>query len=88
MGASVFALRNATDLPDTESAIDSSRMLARPSSAGAGHPAGWWNPEETAWRPFVPIATHVPHAVGSPGLRLKGDDRVAIAYFATAQHLR
>jgi pyruvate dehydrogenase E1 component alpha subunit len=48
-----------------------------------GHPAGWWNPEE--WRVAsicVPIATHVPHAVGFAwGSQLKGEDRVAIVYF-------
>jgi pyruvate dehydrogenase E1 component alpha subunit len=48
-----------------------------------GHPAGWWNPEEFGVASIcVPIATHVPHAVGYAwGSRLKGDDRVAIAYF-------
>jgi pyruvate dehydrogenase E1 component alpha subunit len=48
-----------------------------------GHPAGWWDPQE--WNVAsicVPIATHVPHAVGFAwGSRLQGDDRVAIAYF-------
>jgi len=48
-----------------------------------GHPAGWWNPEEYNVASIcVPIATHVPHAVGLAwGSRLKGEDRVAIAYF-------
>jgi len=48
-----------------------------------GPPAGWWNPEEFGVASIcVPIATHVPHAVGFAwGARLKGDDRVAIAYF-------
>ncbi|MBA2643529.1 MAG: 3-methyl-2-oxobutanoate dehydrogenase [Actinobacteria bacterium] len=48
-----------------------------------GHPAGWWNPEKWGVASIcVPIATHVPHAVGFAwGSRLKGDDRVAIAYF-------
>jgi pyruvate dehydrogenase E1 component alpha subunit len=48
-----------------------------------GHPAGWWNPEDFNVASIcVPIATHVPHAVGLAwGSRLKGDDRVAIAYF-------
>jgi pyruvate dehydrogenase E1 component alpha subunit len=48
-----------------------------------GHPAGWWNPEEHNVASIcVPIATHVPHAVGFAwGSRLKGEDRVAIAYF-------
>jgi pyruvate dehydrogenase E1 component alpha subunit len=48
-----------------------------------GHPAGWWDPRE--WNVAslcVPIATHVPHAVGYAwGSKLKGEDRVAIAYF-------
>ena len=48
-----------------------------------GHPAGWWSPPE--WNVAsicVPIGTHVPHAVGFAwGSRLKGEDRVAIAYF-------
>ena len=48
-----------------------------------GHPAGWWNPTEYGVASIcVPIATHVPHAVGFAwGSRLKGEDRVAIAYF-------
>jgi pyruvate dehydrogenase E1 component alpha subunit len=48
-----------------------------------GHPAGWWNPEEHNVASIcVPIGTHVPHAVGFAwGSRLKGEDRVAIAYF-------
>jgi pyruvate dehydrogenase E1 component alpha subunit len=48
-----------------------------------GHPAGWWNPEDHSVASIcVPIATHVPHAVGFAwGSRLKGEDRVAIAYF-------
>ncbi len=48
-----------------------------------GHPAGWWNPAEYGVASIcVPIATHVPHAVGFAwGSRLKGEDRVAIAYF-------
>jgi len=48
-----------------------------------GHPAGWWNPEDHNVASIcVPIATHVPHAVGLAwGSRLKGEDRVAIAYF-------
>jgi pyruvate dehydrogenase E1 component alpha subunit len=48
-----------------------------------GHPAGWWNPEEHNVASIcVPIATHVPHAVGYAwGVRLKGEDRVAVAFF-------
>ena len=48
-----------------------------------GHPAGWWNPEEWGVASIcVPIATHVPHAVGFAwGSRLKGGDRIAVAYF-------
>jgi pyruvate dehydrogenase E1 component alpha subunit len=48
-----------------------------------GHPAGWWNPEDcNVASVCVPIATHVPHAVGYAwGSKLKGEDRVAIAFF-------
>jgi len=48
-----------------------------------GHPAGWWNPEDYNVASIcVPIATHVPHAVGFAwGSALKGEDRVAIVYF-------
>ena len=48
-----------------------------------GHPAGWWNPEDYGVASIcVPVATHVPHAVGFAwGSRLRGEDRVAIAYF-------
>jgi pyruvate dehydrogenase E1 component alpha subunit len=48
-----------------------------------GHPSGWWNPAEYNVASIcVPIATHVPHAVGFAwGARLRGDDRVSIAYF-------
>ena len=48
-----------------------------------GHPAGWWNPLDYGVASIcVPIATHVPHAVGFAwGAKLKGEDSVAIAYF-------
>jgi pyruvate dehydrogenase E1 component subunit alpha len=48
-----------------------------------GHPSGWWDPREYNVASIcVPIATHVPHAVGFAwGSALKGEDRVAIAYF-------
>jgi pyruvate dehydrogenase E1 component alpha subunit len=48
-----------------------------------GHPAGWWDPREFRVASIaVPIATHVPHAVGYAwGARLKGRDDCAIAYF-------
>jgi len=48
-----------------------------------GHPSGWWSPaEHNVASICVPIGTHVPHAVGFAwGSRLKGEDRVAIAYF-------
>jgi len=48
-----------------------------------GHPAGWWNPEDYNLASIcVPIATHVPHAVGFAwGSRMKGEDRLAVAYF-------
>ena len=48
-----------------------------------GHPAGWWNPAEYRVGSIcVPIATHVPHAVGLAwGEKLRGKDTVSIAYF-------
>ena len=48
-----------------------------------GHPAGWWNPKDYNVASIcVPIATHVPHAVGFAwGSKLKAEERVAIAYF-------
>jgi pyruvate dehydrogenase E1 component subunit alpha len=48
-----------------------------------GHPAGWWDPQELGVASIcVPIGTHVPHAVGFAwGSKLRGEDRVAIAYF-------
>jgi pyruvate dehydrogenase E1 component alpha subunit len=48
-----------------------------------GHPAGWWDPREFRVASItVPIATHVPHAVGYAwGARLKGRSDCAIAYF-------
>ena len=48
-----------------------------------GHPAGWWNPADYGVASIcVPIGTHVPHAAGFAwGSKLKGEDRVAIAYF-------
>ena len=48
-----------------------------------GHPAGWWNPAE--WNVAsicVPIATQVPHAAGLAwGMKLRGEDRVALVFF-------
>ncbi len=48
-----------------------------------GHPAGWWNPVDYNLGSIcVPIATHVPHAVGLAwGKKLRGENTVAIAYF-------
>jgi pyruvate dehydrogenase E1 component alpha subunit len=48
-----------------------------------GHPAGWWDPREYRVASItVPIATHVPHAVGLAwGSRLKGESVCSIAYF-------
>ena len=48
-----------------------------------GHPAGWWDPREYGVASIaVPIATHVPHAVGFAwGKRLRGEPACAIAYF-------
>lgn len=48
-----------------------------------GHPSGWWSPADYGVASVcVPIGTHVPHAVGFAwGSKLKGEDRVSIAYF-------
>jgi pyruvate dehydrogenase E1 component subunit alpha len=48
-----------------------------------GHPAGWWNPQDYNVASIcVPIATHVPHAVGLAwGSKLKGEDLLSIVYF-------
>jgi pyruvate dehydrogenase E1 component alpha subunit len=48
-----------------------------------GHPNGWWDPREYRVAPItVPIATHVPHAVGFAwGSRLRGQSTCAIAFF-------
>ena len=48
-----------------------------------GHPAGWWDPRQFRVASItVPIATHVPHAVGYAwGAKLKGRGDCAIAYF-------
>ena len=48
-----------------------------------GHPAGWWDPREYGVASIaVPIATHVPHAVGFAwGMKLRGEPACSIAYF-------
>ena len=48
-----------------------------------GHPEGWWDPREYRVAPVtVPIATHVPHAVGFAwGSKLRGESTCAIAFF-------
>jgi pyruvate dehydrogenase E1 component alpha subunit len=48
-----------------------------------GHPAGWWDPREHRVASItVPIATHVPHAVGFAwGSRLRGESACALAFF-------
>jgi pyruvate dehydrogenase E1 component alpha subunit len=68
-----------------ESAIGLLRGMA-PATVLAwwrGHPAGWWDPRALRVASIcVPIATHVPHAAGLAwGLRLRGEDACAIAYF-------
>src|SRR4051794_14497006 len=68
-----------------ESAIGLLRGM-RPSTVLAwwrGHPAGWWDPRARRVASIcVPIATHVPHAAGLAwGLRLRGEQGCAIAYF-------
>jgi pyruvate dehydrogenase E1 component alpha subunit len=48
-----------------------------------GHPAGWWDPRDYRLASIaVPIATHVPHAVGFAwGKRLRGETTCALAFF-------
>ncbi|HEY7380018.1 MAG TPA: thiamine pyrophosphate-dependent enzyme [Gaiella sp.] len=48
-----------------------------------GHPSGWWNPADYRVASIcVPIGTHVPHAAGLAwGLRLRGEDAVALVVF-------
>ena len=48
-----------------------------------GHPAGWWDPREYRTASItVPIATHVPHAVGFAwGKRLRGESTCALVFF-------
>ena len=48
-----------------------------------GHPAGWWDPREYGVASIaVPIATHVPHAVGFAwGKRLRGESTCALVFF-------
>jgi len=48
-----------------------------------GHPAGWWDPREYRLASIaVPIATHVPHAVGLAwGMKLRGEQTCSIAFF-------
>jgi pyruvate dehydrogenase E1 component subunit alpha len=48
-----------------------------------GHPAGWWNPAQYRIASItVPIASHVPHAVGLAwGKKLRGESTCALVYF-------
>jgi pyruvate dehydrogenase E1 component alpha subunit len=48
-----------------------------------GHPAGWWDPREYRIAAItVPIATHVPHAVGFAwGMKLRGEPTCALVFF-------
>src|SRR5919109_1581295 len=48
-----------------------------------GHPAGWWDPRDYRVASItVPIATHVPHAVGFAwGKRLRGEPTCALVFF-------
>jgi pyruvate dehydrogenase E1 component alpha subunit len=48
-----------------------------------GHPAGWWDPRDYRLASIaVPIATHVPHAVGFAwGKRLRGETTCALVFF-------
>jgi pyruvate dehydrogenase E1 component alpha subunit len=68
-----------------ESAIGLLRGIAPATvlSWWRGHPSGWWNPaDHNVASICVPIGTHVPHAAGFAwGARLRGEDRVAVAFF-------
>jgi pyruvate dehydrogenase E1 component alpha subunit len=48
-----------------------------------GHPAGWWNPHDYRVASVsIPVGSHIPHAVGCAwGLKLKGEEACAVAYF-------
>jgi pyruvate dehydrogenase E1 component alpha subunit len=48
-----------------------------------GHPAGWWDPRDYRLASIaVPIATHVPHAVGFAwGKRLRSESTCALVFF-------
>jgi pyruvate dehydrogenase E1 component alpha subunit len=48
-----------------------------------GHPAGWWDPRAYRLASIaVPIATHVPHAVGFAwGKKLRGEAACALVFF-------
>jgi pyruvate dehydrogenase E1 component alpha subunit len=48
-----------------------------------GHPAGWWDPRDYRVASIaVPIATHVPHAVGFAwGKRLRAESTCALVFF-------
>ena len=70
----------------TASPRSASFAACRPQTVLAwwrGHPAGWWDPREYGVASIaVPIATHVPHAVGFAwGKKLRGEPACAIAYF-------
>jgi pyruvate dehydrogenase E1 component alpha subunit len=84
---SVFALEDRDWIFPSyrESAIGLLRGLPASTvlSWWRGHPAGWWNPQDYNVASIcVPIATHVPHAVGLAwGARLKGEDTVALTFF-------
>ena len=84
---SAYALATTTgSSPPTASRRSASCAACRPrpsSRGGEAIPAGWWNPADYNVASIcVPIATHVPHAVGLAwGKRLRGEHAVAIAYF-------
>lgn len=52
-------------------------------SYGRGEPAGSWDPyEQRVANVCIPVATHIPHAVGFAwGARMKGEDACALAFF-------
>ena len=84
---SVYARSSAATGSSPATASPRSGSCAMPVSTvlsrWRGHPAGWWNSlDYNVASICVPIATHIPHAVGLAwGKKLRGERAVAIAYF-------
>ena len=77
IGSSRLIASRRSDSREGNARLNSPLVVARPSG-GLVEPDGSTGVASIC----VPIATHVPHAVGSArGSRLKGEDRVAITYF-------